>query len=145
MISEFIRWCIGTLCSISIGGVSLYRLWRWNRQSVSKRRHIKFRCRRTTEKKEYKIHNKVEVWNQEYYKLFQTSTATWKRPTPSFKSYTAAGRCRFYGVTNRSHLQGSRQFAWPLEMEQRGCPETAWEPPLRAAEHHRRTQISLTC
>jgi len=28
-------------------------LWRWNRQSVLKRRHIKFRCRGITQKKAY--------------------------------------------------------------------------------------------
>jgi len=28
-------------------------LWRWNRQSVPKRRHIKFRCRGITQKKTY--------------------------------------------------------------------------------------------
>jgi len=31
----------------------LHRLWRWSRQSVPKRRHIKFRCRGITQKKEY--------------------------------------------------------------------------------------------
>jgi len=31
-------------------------LWRWNRQSVPKRRHIKFRRRGITQKKIYNIH-----------------------------------------------------------------------------------------
>jgi hypothetical protein len=30
-------------------------LWRWNRQSVPKRRHIKFRCQGITQKKTYNI------------------------------------------------------------------------------------------
>jgi len=34
-------------------------------QSVPKRRHIKFRDREITEKKEYNIHNTAKVWNQE--------------------------------------------------------------------------------
>ena len=42
----------------------LDRLWRWNRQSVPKRRHIQFRRRRITQKKEYNIHNTAKVWNQ---------------------------------------------------------------------------------
>jgi len=40
------------------------RLWRWNRQSVPKRRHIKFRRRGITQKKAYNIQNKAKVWNQ---------------------------------------------------------------------------------
>jgi len=39
------------------------RLWRWDRQSVPKRRHIKFRCRGITEKKTYSIQNTANVWN----------------------------------------------------------------------------------
>jgi len=40
-------------------------LWRWNRQSVPKRRHIKFRRQGITKKKTYNIQNKAKVWNQE--------------------------------------------------------------------------------
>jgi hypothetical protein len=43
------------------------RLWRWNRQSVPKRRHIKFRRRGITQKKAYNIQNTVKVWNQEHW------------------------------------------------------------------------------
>ena len=39
-------------------------LWRWNRQSVPKRRHIKFRRRGITQTKAYNIQNKARVWNQ---------------------------------------------------------------------------------
>jgi len=43
-------WIFETLrCSI------LHHLWRWNRQSVPKRRHIKFRRRGITQKKEFSI------------------------------------------------------------------------------------------
>jgi len=38
----------GTLCLFH-----LHRLWRWNRQSVPKHRHIKFRCQGITQKKTY--------------------------------------------------------------------------------------------
>jgi len=49
-----------TVCSIFIG------LWGWNRQSVPKSRHIKFRSRGITEKKACNIQNTAKVWNQEY-------------------------------------------------------------------------------
>jgi len=44
-------------------------LWRWNRQSVLKRRHIKFRRREITQKKTYNIQNTAKVWNQEHYNV----------------------------------------------------------------------------
>jgi len=40
-------------------------LWRWNRQSVPKRRHIKLRRRGITQKKANNIQNTAKVWNQE--------------------------------------------------------------------------------
>jgi len=40
-------------------------LWRWNRQNVPKRWHIKFRRRGITHKKAYSIQNTAKVWNQE--------------------------------------------------------------------------------
>ena len=40
-------------------------LWRWNRQSVPKCRHIKFRCLGITRKKTYNIQNMVKVWNHQ--------------------------------------------------------------------------------
>jgi len=40
-------------------------LWRWNSQSVPKRRHIKFRCRGITQKEAYNIRYMTKVWNQE--------------------------------------------------------------------------------
>ena len=40
-------------------------LWRWKRQSVPKRRHIKFGRRGITQKKTYNIQNTAKVWNQE--------------------------------------------------------------------------------
>ena len=48
---------LGTLCPICIRGVStsLHHLWRWKRQGVPKRRQVKFRRRRFTQKKENKI------------------------------------------------------------------------------------------
>jgi hypothetical protein len=39
------------------------RLWRWNRQSVPKRWHIKFRRREITQKKAYNIQNTKKSWN----------------------------------------------------------------------------------
>jgi len=46
-------------------------LWRWNRQSVPKRRYIKFRRRGITQKKTYNIQNTAKVWSQEASVLFQ--------------------------------------------------------------------------
>jgi hypothetical protein len=40
-------------------------IWRWNRQSVPKRRHIKFRRRGITQKKTYNIQNMAKVLIQE--------------------------------------------------------------------------------
>ena len=55
-----------SVCSVFIGGLYVpTRLWRWNRQSVSKRWHIKFRRRGITQKKAYNIQNTAKVWNQD--------------------------------------------------------------------------------
>jgi hypothetical protein len=59
---NFVCRFFGTLCSIFIPTC----LWRWNRQSVPKRRHIQFRRRRITQKKAYNNQNAAKVWNQEY-------------------------------------------------------------------------------
>ena len=45
-------------------------LWRWNRQSVPKRRLIKFRSRGITQKKVYNIQNVAKVWNRKWFYLF---------------------------------------------------------------------------
>jgi len=52
-----------SVCSI------IFRLWRWNRQSVPKRRHIIFRRRGISHKKAYNIQNTAKVWNQEFVNL----------------------------------------------------------------------------
>jgi hypothetical protein len=41
-------------------------IWRGNRQSVPKRRHIKFRRRGITQKKTYDIQNTAKVWNKKW-------------------------------------------------------------------------------
>jgi len=38
-------------------------LWKWNRQSVPKRRHIKFRCRGITQKKTYNLQFATEIYS----------------------------------------------------------------------------------
>jgi hypothetical protein len=48
------------------------RLWRWNRQCVSKRRHIKFRRPGITQKKAYNIQNTAKVWNQQIKDLLKS-------------------------------------------------------------------------
>jgi len=45
--------------------LNFIRLRRWNRQSVPKRRHIKFRHRGITQKKAYNIQNTSQFRNQE--------------------------------------------------------------------------------
>ena len=52
-------------------------LWRWNRQSVPKWRHIKFRRRGITQKKTYNIQNTAKVWNQEWLPHFYSMTVTY--------------------------------------------------------------------
>ena len=56
---NFICQRFGTHCSFFIPT----RLWRWN--SVPKRRHIKFRRQRITQKNSYNIQNTAKVWKQE--------------------------------------------------------------------------------
>jgi hypothetical protein len=58
---NFICQHFGTLC--------LFRLhrqvWRQNRQSVLKRRHIKLKHQGITQNKAYNVQNTAKVWNQE--------------------------------------------------------------------------------
>jgi len=49
-------------------------LWRWNRQSVPKRQHIKFRRQGITQKKAYNIPDREKVWNQEMEVYFNVIT-----------------------------------------------------------------------
>ena len=64
---NFICRHFGTLFHLHRQGVWRFftptRLLRWNRHSVPKRRHIKFRRRGITEKKAYDIQNKAKVSN----------------------------------------------------------------------------------
>jgi len=64
---KFICWRFGTLCLFHlhkhVGAPTC--LWRWNKQSVPKRRHIDFRCRGIAQKKAYNIQYTAKVWNQE--------------------------------------------------------------------------------
>jgi len=69
---NFICRHFGTLCMFhlhrQVGVHSIATcLWRWNRQSVPKRRHIKFRHRGITQKKTYDIQNTAKVWNQQHF------------------------------------------------------------------------------
>ena len=52
------------LCKQEEFSSRLYRLWRWNRQSVPKVRHIKFRRRGITQNIGYNVQNMAKVWNQ---------------------------------------------------------------------------------
>jgi len=61
---NFICWCFETLCLFHLSTRTC--LWRWNRQSVPKRWHIKFRHRGITQKKTYNIQNTAKVWNKKY-------------------------------------------------------------------------------
>ena len=53
-------------CSIFIGRLDKKTNYEDGRNSVPKRRHIKFRRLGITRKKEYSIHNTAKVWNPEY-------------------------------------------------------------------------------
>jgi hypothetical protein len=57
--------CFWTFCLFHLHRQTLICLWRWNRQNVPKRWHIKFRCQGITQKKAYNIQNMAKVWNQE--------------------------------------------------------------------------------
>jgi len=71
----------------------LNKPWRWDRQSVPKRRHIKFRRRGIAQKKEYNIHNMTKVWNQESH-LFSHSLVS--SPLP----------CIHHSITVTTYSQG---------------------------------------
>jgi hypothetical protein len=68
------------------------RLWRWNRQSVPKRRHIKIRRRGITQKKAYNIFHyliHITVWrmNPSYLSVYEdgtecSETSAYKIQTP---------------------------------------------------------------
>jgi hypothetical protein len=67
---NFICRRFGTLCSI-------FPMEKY--QSVPKRRHVKFRRWRTTQKKTYNIQNTAKIWNQEYFevvKIFEETAVT---------------------------------------------------------------------
>ena len=51
--------------TLSVPSSTPTRLWRWNRQSVPKRRRIQFRRRGITQKKAHNIQNTAKAWNQE--------------------------------------------------------------------------------
>jgi hypothetical protein len=50
-------------------------LWRWNRQSVPKRRLLIFRRRRNTQKKVHHIYNTAKVWKLRCYIIFATEAS----------------------------------------------------------------------
>ena len=64
-------------------------LWRWNRQSVQKRRHIKSRSRVITQKKAYNIQNTAKAWNQKM-NLFYRPANLWTRTRTSYPLPTVA-------------------------------------------------------
>ena len=72
-------------------------LWRWNTQSVPKRRHIKFRRRGITQKKTYNIQNTAKVWNQECFGWHTAHRQELKNCNCSLWFYISfwspAGRC----------------------------------------------------
>ena len=68
-----IPWCLnficrrfGTLCLFHLHRKVSTSLWRWNRQSVPKRQHIRMRRQEITQKKAYSFQNMAKIWNQEW-------------------------------------------------------------------------------
>ena len=59
--------CINTPTFLKPSHSASTCLWRWNRRSVPKQWHIKFRRWWITQKKAYYIQNTAKVWNQEYF------------------------------------------------------------------------------
>jgi hypothetical protein len=72
-------------------------LWRWNRQSVTKCWHIKFRHRGITQKKAYNIQNTAKVWNQE--------CVTFIKFLPSSKEFWVIIRKHAYQCQSNSFLK----------------------------------------
>ena len=76
---NFIRWRFGTLClfhlhrRIVTKNSSYLSTYEDGTDSVPKRRHIKFTRRGITQKRAYNIQNTVNVWNQEYTLLYETT------------------------------------------------------------------------
>jgi hypothetical protein len=60
----FSCWLLKTILKFSHSSPT--SLWRWNRQSVPKRRHIKFRHRRITQKKTYNIPTFTQTQPHQY-------------------------------------------------------------------------------
>ena len=74
---NFVCQCFGTCCLFHLHRRVGTCLWRWNRQCVPKRRHIKFGCQGIIQKKAYNIQNMAKVWNQEYPNHLCTTISTW--------------------------------------------------------------------
>jgi hypothetical protein len=97
-------------------------LWRWNRQSVPKSRHIKFRCRGITQKKTKNIQNTVIVWNHELINIAWHSFAFY--PLSELTTYLISsefvGRIVLhkYSVLSiiRAWLQVAKDWWWRWEI-----------------------------
>jgi hypothetical protein len=81
-------------------------LWRWNRQNVPKRRHIKFRRQGITQKKTYNIQNMAKVWNQELISCLRTAHKD-TRFIPTFIFNKKASSC-----TDHSRNPPAMTFIW---------------------------------
>ena len=115
-------------------------------QSVSKRRHIKFRGRRITQKKIYNIQNKTKVWNQEKIVIkrnriiredlvncshFSCLPFLFARITLDLASplVDLIGQSLCFSVINLSHshntlsdgYDGSKIFFWTVSLYLQGC------------------------
>ena len=77
-------------------------LWRWNRQSVPKCRHMKFRHWGITQQKAYSIQYVAKVWNQEYCLLMSMwlllYTLFWCRDSVIGSNVNPKGNCGCYRV-----------------------------------------------
>jgi hypothetical protein len=80
-----------TLCLFHLHRQVPICLWRWKRQSVPKRRHIKFRRRGITQKETYNIHNTTKVWNQEKLYLCSSEIFLKKINKPALKNEHITG------------------------------------------------------
>ena len=77
-----------SICSIFKGTC----LWRWNRQSVPKRRHKQIRRRGITQKKTNNILNTAKAWNHEgkEFATFRCDAVQSGRSLPTFQGDSAA-------------------------------------------------------
>ena len=100
-------------------------LWRWNRQSVPKRRHIKFRRRGITQKKAYNIGDNAKVWNEGFFVFFKCA-ADLLFTSPISRILTARGEGLEFDIRQNGTTAGfySGTSVFPCQYHPSNAPHT---------------------